>query len=193
MGGAAAFAAAVAARHAPARPRAPGAGGVLLHAPRGAGALAPARAAAPRLTLLVAPRLVVEDHGRTVLAPARALVQRVERHVVATRHLVERTRRVEQVPVGRGALPHAQLPADPHAAAAPAPAPLVVPALPRVLRHAAAPPPPAADAGRAAAPAPRPVPAAAAPGAVDVARLTDEVMRGIDRRLAAWRERHGRV
>jgi hypothetical protein len=48
-----------------------------------------------------------------------------------------------------------------------------------------------AHAPHAPPPARRPV--AAAPAALDVDRVADQVMRTLDRRLTAYRERRGRV
>jgi hypothetical protein len=188
---ASAFARSVAARYsaAPGRLRAPGR--VHLRPARRAGAPARGRPPHARLTLRVVHQLGREDRTHTVLARTHTLVRRVERHLAATRDVVERRHRVEQVALQPGAMP--RLAPDPRGgAAARAPAPLVVPPLPRVLRRAVA-PEPAADPPRVAGPPPVWQRAQGAPPAIDVARLTDEVMRGIDRRLAAWRERRGRV
>lgn len=142
-----------------------------------------------RMQLVLTHRLAVDDRVTRVVNRTHAIVQRIERHVASTRHVIERTQRVEQVPLRGEALRTASATARGQAAL-PSAAPIIVPQLPRVLRRASTPPSyenaraPESRTARTVAPSMPPI---------DVARLTDEVMRGIDKRLAAWRERRGRV
>jgi hypothetical protein len=125
-----------------------------------------------------------------VVARTRSFEQRVERRSATLRRVVERVRRVEQAPMHARALVQLTAGAStPRRDGVPI-AGLLAP-LPRVLQRPAT----LGTVSVAApeAPAPPRARAQAAPPPIDVARLTDEVMRGIDRRIAAWRERRGRV
>jgi hypothetical protein len=192
---AASFASRVAGRYAGASPRIPAPGRVLLQRARGVAAPSrrrPPHTLEPRVILRLTHRVIIAEGAPRGETLRRDLRERVERHVVATHRLVERTRRVEQVPMHTAALTEAGRAVAAHPATL-APPSIVVPALPRVLRRAApapdSPTEPAVPRGSSSHRHAMP----GAPTGVDVARLTDEVMRGIDRRLAAWRERRGKV
>ncbi len=186
-----AFASAVAVRYAPASRPQRRVGRILVHFGRRAGTAARRRPLRGGLTLRLTQRLIAEGHTRSLLTRAQTLVERVERQVATTRQIVERTQRVEQVAMRSGVLSQVAASAASRASS-PAPLKIVLPPLPRVLRRPAPvaeqPAPSRALGGDAARQRPVPV-----TQPIDVARLTDEVMRGIDKRLAAWRERRGRV
>jgi hypothetical protein len=186
------FAAGVAARYAAAEPRAHPAGRVVVHGHHRAIVSTRRASTSVGLTLHLIHRVVREEGTRTTPRDrTHALIERVERHVAATRHAIERTLRVEQVPLRAGAL--RQLASTPAAREAhPGRPPIVVPPLTRVLRRPSASRQPNEEAAPSAARRLHQSPAAA-PAPIDVARLTDDVMRNIDKRLAAWRERRGRV
>lgn len=125
----------------------------------------------------------------------RVLIQRQETRMArlldVVRTVVERTRRVEPSAPG-GVRGSAAPDASPVALATEPPRP-IVPAVARVVRTT---PAPSARDDTA-----RPMPAAVSPTAQvasgmlstrELARVTEEVMRGIDRRIAAHRERRGR-
>jgi hypothetical protein len=189
--GARGFACSVAARYAPSSRPHRHIRRVFVHFGRRAVTAARRRPLHAGLTLRLTHRLIAEDHTRTMLARTQTLVERVERHVATTRQIVERTQRVEQVAMRSGNF--SQLTTSARSQGTyPVSARIVVPALPRVLRRPAPPAEPPAPARASSAEPVRQRHVAATPP-IDVARLTDEVMRGIDKRIAAWRERRGRV
>ena len=173
---------------------------LLVAAPRAPILVAPARAAAA-----VQQRGVAASRPPMLVAPARAAAEypRVGAALAASRltiaRIVERRRRVEE-PRGlplpervRGTAPAARVAAVPP------------PATPADRADGWVPgrPPPVVAARRVrgateAPPSPATAPAAAAPGrppaaALDLEALTEQVVRQIDRRIVAHRERMGRI
>jgi len=138
---------------------------------------------APRLAL----SLVVVREGESIErrgAPLATVVakraERIERTVLTRRALVERV--VARTARHEGQLPHS----DPRTGAIAVPVARVLrraPAAPVAEREERAPPPRA----RVSAPVPR-----AALSPVEVTQLTEIVIRSLDRRLSAARERRGR-
>jgi hypothetical protein len=158
-------------------------------------------APAPRLELVLAPRFELREAGPPPLVmppapPASPPPPRVRETLVLRERLERTAERAERLStrVDAAARPAPPALAPPVPAAAPAPVPPPPPAA-MVLQTAGAPQPPAsalADDPHAAPGAPGPAPAPA-PAKLEIGALTDDVMRTLDRRIAAERERRGRV
>ncbi len=188
-----AFAADVAVRHGAVRGRPPGLARVLVRLARGRTTIRRSRGVALQLAVRVTHARVTDAFVPAQTAKT-VTIERLTRHEVTASRIIERTRRVEPVSARAAMLQGAGVRTSPPGATSGAPRlPLLAPPLPRVLRQA-----PSAERAKdhaehrtATAVVPRTAPAVLTPG--EIARLTDEVMRGIDKRLIAYRERRGRV
>jgi hypothetical protein len=153
-------------------------------------------APAPRLELVLAPRFELRSDAPAplVMPPTPPPPPRVRETLVLRERLDRTVERAERLStrVDAGARPAAAALAPPPATAAPMRVPPPPPAA-MVLATPAAPPAAAeAEQPRVVPGAPTPAPAPA-PGKVEIGALTDDVMRALDRRVAAERERRGRV
>lgn len=145
-----------------------------------------------QLALTVRHAHAIERFHQTVERSRRSIVERVTRHEVTAARTIERTQRVEALPARAVAPQRAADASPPDTAPRPAVA-LAAPAVARVMRQpnvVATPADTPVRAPRAAPPSSRPQPLSLP--AHEIARVTDEVMRSIDRRLGAYRERRGR-